>query len=85
MEYDDLPHVYHYTIDVEYKKGKQKNKKTINIVTRSRTPSQIMSNPVDLERVYREVYAKNFKGNKQVIVRKMYNEIKLGKVNRNAL
>lgn len=85
MDYDSLPHVYYYTVDVSFKKGKQTYNRTLTLVTRCRTPQEVMADETSLNRIKKELYAKNYKGKKHVIVRKMYNEVQLGKVSSSAL
>jgi len=38
-----------------------------------------------MERIRKVVYAKKYKGQKHVMVRRMYNEVQLGKVTKKAL
>tara|TARA_S200002703_G_scaffold11795_1_gene10643 strand:+ start:50 stop:307 length:258 start_codon:yes stop_codon:yes gene_type:complete len=85
MEYDSLPHIYYYLARVVYKKGKAKYNKVVKIVTRERTAAGVMSNEQTMNYIYSLLYAKNYKGQKQVIVRELFNEIKLGKVSSKAI
>lgn len=85
MDYESLPHIYYYHARVVFKKGKQKSEKVIKIVTRERTPSGVMSNEQTMNYIYSLLYAKNYKGQKQVIVRELFNEVKLGKVSSKTL
>ena len=85
MDYDDLPHIYFYTVDVSFKKGKTMYNRTVKLVTRCRTPGEVMRDPISMERIRKVVYAKKYKGQKHVMVRRMYNEVQLGKVTKKAL
>ena len=85
MDYDNLPYIYYYQARVVFKKGKSKYNKVIKIVTRGRTPAEVMANEQTMKYIYSLLYAKNYKGKKQVIVRELFDEVKLGKVNSKAL
>lgn len=85
VDYDNLPHIYYYKARVVFKKGKAKYNKVIKIVTRGRTPAEVMANGQTMNYIYSLLYAKNYKGQKQVIVRELFDEVKLGKVSSKAL
>lgn len=74
------------TADISYKKGKRILDRVVWIVSRYDTPPEIMANDSKtMDRISLEVYGKNYKGAKYVMIRNIRSKKAVGKVNRTAL
>lgn len=86
MGNEDLPNIYHMTAQVAYKKGKLIHHRSIWVVSRYTSPSDVMTKDrKTMDRLDRTFYGKNYKGVRQIIVRDLANPKPVGKVNRNAV
>lgn len=86
MGNEDLPNIYHMTADVSFKKGKKVFDRVMWIVSRYDRPPDIMAkDSKTMDRLSLEVYGKNYKGTKYIIVRNIRSKKAVGKVNRNAI
>lgn len=74
------------TADVSYKKGKRILNRVVWIVSRYDRPPDIMSKDTKtMERLSGELYGKNYKGTRSIIIRNIRSKKAVGKVNSTAL
>lgn len=86
MGNDSLPNIYHMTADVSYKKGKRILDCVVWIVSRYDRPPDIMSKDTKtMERLSGELYGKNYKGTRSIMIRNIRSKKAVGKVNSTAL
>ena len=83
-----FPPIYLCKIDVEYKKGKKTmstHKITCDVVTTETDKSKILSDQRRKKQIERLVYPPTYKGNKILLVRKIYDCKIVGYVSSSAL